>query len=152
MDKNLTSYCGLCCSDCIPSDSEFFSLIDSLDKKLQDIQFDYYADLKSESNDHFKDYTQFLAVLHQIRKLQCPRPCRLDGGKPLCTIRECARGNGFSGCWECEKRKDCTLLDRLRTIHPHLDYHLDLITRMGSAEWFEKRKEHYRWQIPDKNR
>ncbi|PWR72621.1 DUF3795 domain-containing protein [Methanospirillum lacunae] len=150
MNSNLTSFCGLCCSDCIPSDSELFSLIDSLDKKLQDIQFEQYAELKSETNEHFNDYSTFLVVLDQIRKLKCNRPCQLEGGKPNCTIRVCAGEKGFSGCWECENRKDCTLLDRLRTIHPHIDEHLDLINRVGPSDWFDMRKEHYRWQVVDR--
>ena len=149
MDPNLTSYCGLCCIDCIPSDAALFTLLKSLDAKLQDIQFDQYAELKSESDEHFKEYSTFLAVLYQMRTLQCSRPCRSGGGKTRCTIRECAQGKGFSGCWECETRPDCSLLDRLRTVHPHIDHHLDLITEMGPDEWFEKRKEHYRWQVPD---
>jgi hypothetical protein len=53
---------------------------------------------------------------------------------------------GLKGCWECEDRRRCTLLDGLRRVHPNLDYHLDLIAAMGPAQWFEKRKEHYRWQ------
>jgi hypothetical protein len=152
MDKNLTSYCGLYCSDCIPSDAELFSIIDSLDTKLQDIQFEYYAELKSESNEHFKDYSLFLTILHQVQKLQCSAPCRLEGGKSRCMIRECARGKELSGCWQCMERKECALLDRLRIVHPHIDYHLDLIEEMGPVTWFEKRKEHYRWLVPDDHR
>lgn len=152
MDANLTSYCGLCCSDCIPSDAELFSIIDSLDRKLQDIQFEYYAELKSDSNEYFKDYSLFLTILHQIQKLRCSVPCRLGGGKSRCIIRECAKGRGLSGCWQCLERKKCPLLDRLRTFHPHIDYHLDCIEEMGLAAWFEKRKEHYRWQVPDEQR
>ena len=52
----------------------------------------------------------------------------------------------MKGCWECQDRHECTMLNRLRSIHPNLDYHLDLIEEMGPADWFEKRKEHYIWQ------
>jgi hypothetical protein len=56
------------------------------------------------------------------------------------------KNKGLKGCWECEDRRRCTLLDALRRIHPNLDYHLDLIEDMGPAQWFKKREEHYRWQ------
>jgi hypothetical protein len=147
MDENLTSYCGLCCSDCIPSHSEFFTLIDNLDEMLKDIQFEHYAELKSETIEEFKKYPTFLSVLHQIRRLRCSRPCRDGGGYSQCTIRQCPQDKGFSGCWQCKTRLDCSLLDHLRTVHPYLNYHLDLIQELGAAEWFAKRKEHYRWQV-----
>jgi hypothetical protein len=82
MDENLTSYCGLCCSDCIPSHAEFFSLVDSFDEMLKDIQFEHYAELKSEVTEEFRRYPEFLSVLHHIRGLRCSRPCRLGGGNP----------------------------------------------------------------------
>lgn len=151
MDENLTSYCGLCCSDCIPSNEEFFALVDKLDTMLVDLRFEHYAALKSEATEEFRNYPAFLSVLHQIGMLRCSRPCRCGGGYPQCTIRQCAKDKGFSGCWECTTRADCSLLDRLRLIHPYLDYHLDLIEEMGPAEWFSKRKEHYRWQIREKD-
>jgi hypothetical protein len=150
MDENLTSYCGLCCGDCIPSRAELFSLTDSLDAMLEDMQFGHYAELKSDVTEEFRDYPKFLNVLHKIRGLRCSSPCRLGGGKPDCTIRQCAQEKGFSGCWQCSARRDCSLLDRLRTVHPYIDEHLDLIQRMGPAGWFEKRKEHYRWQVKGK--
>jgi Protein of unknown function (DUF3795) len=150
MDESLTSYCGLCCSDCIPSRADFFELVDNLDTMLNDLQFEHYAELKSEQNQKFREYPTFLSVLHEIQKLRCTGPCRNGGGYPQCTIRQCAKDKGFSGCWQCSARPDCALLDRLRTVHPHLDYHLDLIQEMGPAEWCAKRKAHYRWQVKGK--
>jgi hypothetical protein len=150
MDENLTSYCGLCCSDCIPSRSEFFSLVDNVEKMLVDLRFEHYAKLKSEVIEEFREYSTFLSVLHHIGMLRCAGPCRCGGGHPQCPIRQCAQSKGFSGCWQCKTRPGCSLLGRLRTIHPHLDDHLDLIQEMGPAEWFAKRKEHYRWQVKAK--
>lgn len=150
MDERLTSYCGLCCSDCIPSRQEFFSLADALDEALNGLQFEQYAKLKSASTAEFRKYPAFLSVLTHIRKLRCLGPCRSGGGKPGCRIRQCAQDKGFSGCWQCRERKGCSLLDRLRPVHPHLDEHLDLIQQSGPAGWFAKRKEHYRWQVKDK--
>jgi len=54
---------------------------------------------------------------------------------------------GYPGCWECERRPVCPLLDPLRAVHPHLDAHLALIREMGPVDWFDGRREHYRWQL-----
>jgi len=95
----------------------------------------------------FKEYQNFVSVLKSIKALRCSGPCRLGGGKPQCLIRDCALGKGLKGCWECLERPGCSLLTRLRAIHPNLDYHLDLIMKLGPEKWFEKRKEHYRWLV-----
>ncbi len=147
MDERLTSYCGLCCSDCIPSRASFFALADGLERELVALRFDEYAALKGEGDETFRDYPTFLSVLEAIRELRCPGPCREGGGKPGCAIRDCARERGHEGCWECETRPLCERLARLRAAHPHLDPHLDLIHELGPAGWFEQRQAHYRWQL-----
>ncbi|HEY9160971.1 MAG TPA: DUF3795 domain-containing protein [Desulfomonilia bacterium] len=147
MNESLTSYCGLCCADCIPSKAEFFELIDRFEAMLEQLQFEKYAELKSETDGVFNEYLKFVSVLKGMKTLRCSKPCRLGGGKAQCTIRDCVQKNGLKGCWECRERPGCSLLARLRTIHPNLDYHLDLIKELGSEKWFEKRKEHYRWQV-----
>jgi hypothetical protein len=48
MDESLTSYCGLCCADCIPSREEFFTLVSSLEEMLAELKFEHYAELKSD--------------------------------------------------------------------------------------------------------
>jgi hypothetical protein len=35
MDEKLTTYCGLCCADCIPSCEDLFALADRLDQMLE---------------------------------------------------------------------------------------------------------------------
>lgn len=146
MDEKFTAHCGLCCADCIPSHEELFALVDRLDQMLEQLQFDQYAMLKSAQNKEFGGYPAFISLLHQIKNLRCPAPCRQGGGKSYCEIRDCVQSKSLKGCWECKDRRECTLLDRLRRIHPNLDYHLDLIAEMGPDRWFEKRKEHYAWQ------
>jgi hypothetical protein len=147
MDEKFTSYCGLCCADCIPSCEAFFALVKKLDEMLEAIQFEHYAELKSGKNVEFKEYPKFLSILHHIKGLRCVVPCQLGGGNPQCKIRLCAQNKNLKGCWECQTRRECALLVSLRDIHPNLDYHIDLIEEMGPANWFEKRKEHYRWQM-----
>jgi hypothetical protein len=45
MDESLTSYCGLCCSDCIPSCEEFFTLVSRLEEMLGELKFGYRGDV-----------------------------------------------------------------------------------------------------------
>ena len=118
-----------------------------LAQMLAELRFEHYAELKSEIDEEFKEYPKFLSILHHIKGLRCANPCQLGGGNPQCKIRLCAQSKRLKGCWQCQARSECTLLDRLRGIHPNLDYHLDLIEEMGPGNWFEKRKEHYRWQV-----
>jgi hypothetical protein len=146
MDKRFTAWCGLCCVDCIPSKEAFFSLVQILDEMLSKIQFEEYARLKSEKSPIFKEYPVFLQVLREIKSLQCAVPCRNGEGKAGCEVRDCAKSRGYDGCWECEYRGTCNLLDPLRGVHPNIDYHLELIRQYGPKDWFQKRRAHYRWQ------
>lgn len=146
MNERLTACCGLCCVDCIPSHSELFALVNDLDRVLEDLRFEEYAALKADGNTTFRDYASFRSVFRAIRDLRCPGPCRERGGIRLCAIRDCAQERGNEDCWRCGTRSGCRHLDRLRTVHPHLAAHLDLIAELGPASWFERRREHYRWQ------
>ena len=145
MNKNLTAFCGICCGDCIPSKEEFFSTVERLDEMLGELQFEEYAEYKANRQPAFKEYPAFLSVLRQIKQLRCPA-CRQGGGNPQCEVKRCVQNKGLNGCWECNQRSGCVFLNRLRGVHPNLDYNLDLITNMGPEKWFEKRKEHYQWQ------
>ena len=120
--------------------------MDRLDRMLQELQFEQYAELKSARHGEFEDYPRFLSVLRQIKELRCTVQCQQGGGISRCEVRQCVQGKGLKGYWECEDRRGCNLLDGLRRVHPNLDYHLDLIADMGPAQWFGKSKEHYRWQ------
>ena len=146
MDKKYTAYCGLCCVDCIPSDEEFFSLIRHLEGRLDALQFQHYAKLKSKKDSTFNDYPKFLRVLKAIKSLRCAVPCRNGGGMPDCKVRWCAQRKSYNGCWECDKHEQCKLLAPLKKTHPNLDYHLGLIKKFGMAGWFKKRRAHYKWQ------
>jgi len=146
-DSRYTAYCGLCCLDCIPSDSEFFELIDGFEDKLDELQFGQYVLLKYQSHGMLGDYPEFMKTLAKIKSLKCSKPCRLGGGNADCRVRKCATSNGYEGCWACDGRAECGLLNELREFHPNLDYHLDIIAENGMHKWMDKRKAHYRWQV-----
>ncbi len=146
LNKSMTAYCGLCCADCIPSRRELFGLLDRLEALLGELRFEKYAQLKWARDREFKHYPRFISLLRKLKTLRCAAPCREGGGNPKCEVRRCARRRRLEGCWQCAKRARCSRLDALRRAHPNLDYHLALIARMGSANWFRQRRGHYRWQ------
>jgi hypothetical protein len=145
-NEEYTSYCGLYCADCIPSNSSLFAAAETLRDRLKDRKFEEYAKLKSSSNKAFKHYAEFSALLQEIIDLQCSSPCRLGGGKAVCPVRDCAQKKDLRGCWECDNRSDCELLAPLRQFHPNLDYHLTLISQLGENNWSAERKGHYFWE------
>ena len=145
-DAEYTSYCGLYCQDCIPSDSGLFLAAEGLQEYLQKRRFEEYAGIKARANKSFEKYAEFSELLQQIINLKCNAPCRNNGGKAVCPIRDCAQSKSFQGCWECDRRQECELLVQLRNIHPNIDYHLDLIAQAGIDNWSTGRKKHYFWE------
>jgi hypothetical protein len=145
-ERTLTSYCGLYCGDCIPSNRRLFALARELEDKLEELDFEEYADHKAKGDAVFRDYRGFLGVLRSIRGLECRRPCRAGGGKTSCAVRDCVQARGLPGCWECPEYRTCEVLGPLRRFHPNLECHLDLIRQEGIDGWSDRRKGHYPWQ------
>jgi hypothetical protein len=146
MDNKYTAYCGLCCTDCIPSNTHLFSLAHNLEVMLENLQFEEYAKLKSLKNPIFNDYSAFLHMLREIKSLECNRPCREGGGDSDCRIKRCVQSKGLEGCWQCGEHGDCKEIGRLKQVHPNLEFHLQLIKECGPKDWLKKRKAHYGWQ------
>jgi hypothetical protein len=144
-ERTYTSYCGLYCRDCIPSDRWLFTLAAELERKLADLHFEEYAAHKAKGDAVFGGYQEFVRFLQAIRGLECQAPCRAGGGKSTCAVRECVLGRRLSGCWDCAECRTCELLGPLRRFHPNLEHHLDLIRREGIDAWSAKRKGHYSW-------
>jgi len=145
-ERTLTSYCGLYCWDCIPSNRRLFALAGELEEKLAELHFEEYAAFKARGDASFLDYQRFLRVLQAIQGLECKAPCRAGGGKTSCAVRDCVLARQLPGCWDCSQHRTCELLDPLRRFHPNLEHHLDLIHQEGIAAWSAKRKRHYPWQ------
>ncbi|MBN1376568.1 MAG: DUF3795 domain-containing protein [Dehalococcoidia bacterium] len=151
--SRLTAYCGLYCKDCIPSKEELYSTAARLQTILEQLHFDRYAQLKagqtywSASNETYKHYPEFAAVLQAICRLECKSLCRDGGGwkGDRCQVRNCAIEKKMTGCWECAEYKTCEKLAPLLKFHPNLAYHLGLIKSEGINNWRSKRKGHYPW-------
>jgi hypothetical protein len=144
-DKKFTSYCGLYCLDCIPSNKELFSTVRELENQLSNLRFARYAELKSKGNDAWEDYPKLIEILKEIGKLESSAPCR-EGCQANCRIRECVLNKNYNGCWECDNYRNCELLQPLKEIHTNLEYHLELIQKEGLENWSVKRKSHYSWE------
>jgi hypothetical protein len=147
-EKRLTSYCGLYCLDCIPSNKCLFETLKKFDDQLSKAEFEKYAKIKSNANASFKKYPEFLEVLNAIKHLECKAPCRENSGFVDCKIRSCAISKNYEGCWECADFKTCQLLLPIKKIHSLLDFNLELIKRKGVDNWSTERGKHYSWSKP----
>jgi hypothetical protein len=142
-DSEYTSYCGLYCRDCIPSNKEFVDAVRQVKCILEEIQFEKYAEIKSKGDPIFEQYPVFAKLLSRISTIECVSPCRAGGSNPGCKIRECNISRNFTGCWECNDRQSCEQLKPLKQAHPNLEYHQELIKEKGLSEWSKHRKGHY---------
>jgi len=146
MSRRFTALCGLYCLDCIPSKERLFAAVKELDALLTELQFEHYAELKSKNNPAFNEYPKLVTLLREIAKLKCVAPCTEGGCKPNCEVRRCVLSHNLAGCWECADNQTCELLKPLKSVHPNLEYHLQLIKEHGPDNWPQRRRAHYRWQ------
>jgi hypothetical protein len=145
-EKKYTSYCGLYCQDCIPSNKKLFGVIKTLRSVLEELQFEKYARIKSQKDQIFAQYPIFAKLLTKIAALECTAPCREGGVTPNCKIRDCVLNRDYVGCWDCDEHKSCELLKPLKQVHSNLEYHLALIKNRGLENWNSERKGHYYFQ------
>jgi hypothetical protein len=139
-----TSFCGLYCRDCIPSNESLYRNVNQLMEKLSELEFENYADYKIPEEKQFSKYKDFISVLEKISQLHCKSYCRSPEFSKPCNIRKCVIKKDLEGCWDCEE-VNCKLLQKFKEIHPNLDYHHQLIRSKGN-EWVQHRKSHYKWQ------
>ncbi len=149
-DRRYTAYCGLYCRDCIPSKSELFQEIRTLEKTLIESGFEKYAERKSKKHNIYGNFPVFMDLLKEMQRLECTVPCREGpcseaGCSQDCRIRKCAVEKRFEGCWECENFRTCELLVPLKEFHPGLSNNLEMIKKHGIDSWSEKRGKHYLW-------
>ena len=156
--KELTSYCGLYCGDCIRYRSRAAELARDLLNECQDTQFGEYAEYKCSSVKQFDPvkqlthYKECREVLEAIVDLQCNSPCRMGGGCSAfsCGILDCCLKKKLEGCWECEEFENCDNFDPLKACHGERPQkHLSMIKELGLDNWTEYRYKPYMSQQPD---
>jgi hypothetical protein len=123
-EKDLIAYCGLYCGDCYQYQGKIADLARDLRKELRQVKFDERAEKMSANSFFaaFKNYPQCYELLGTMVKFRCKRACRGGGGPPVCKIRECCRGKGIEGCWQCDEFETCEKMDFLKAFHE--DAHL----------------------------
>jgi hypothetical protein len=149
-NRNLTSFCGLYCLDCIPANKELFELLLKLDKLLEKIKFKKYAELKAKKYKYFGNYDIFINVLKSMQKLQCRNGCYKGPVSQLgcaknCEIRRCVIKKKYNGCWDCGIFNECKLLKN-KKINASMLKNIKLIKKYGINGWIGKRGKHYIWQ------
>ncbi|ACL22255.1 conserved hypothetical protein [Desulfitobacterium hafniense DCB-2] len=150
MDKDLTSFCGLWCNDCIPGNEKLYALASELYQLLMDIDLKDYVKLKSQKVAEFRDYDIFINVLEAFEKLHCYNycrkgPCSEAGCAQSCKVRVCAIKKGLEGCWECNAYFSCEYIAEMQLFHPDIKHNLAMIKELGTDNWQERRGRHYNW-------
>ncbi len=149
-NRKYTAFCGLYCKDCIPSNKELFVLIDKLSHLLDNLGFEYYAELKSNRIKEFQNYKTFRTLLTEMRKLKCDTNCFEGpvseyGCNENCEMRQCVINKSIAGCWECKDYKICMKLEWHKKFHPGMEHNLNMIKEFGPDNWLDKRGKHYKW-------
>ena len=149
-DKNMTSFCGLWCGDCIPANEKIYELTSELNHLLIETGFKNYAEFKTRRVPEFNDYDTFVKVLNAFEKLHCYGHCRQgphseDAGCENCKIRLCSIEKGFEGCWDCDTYSSCEHIVKMKKFHPDIMQNLANIKEHGIDNWKVYRGKHYNW-------
>lgn len=118
-NKDLISYCGLYCGDCVGYQGKVADLSRDLRKELRQAKFDKTAEYLSTIScfDIFKKYGDCYEVLGALVKFRCRKTCKGGGGPPFCKMRKCCQKKGIDGCWQCDEFETCEKLDFLKPVH-----------------------------------
>jgi hypothetical protein len=140
--KDLVTYCGLYCGDCILYKGEIADLARDLRKKLRESEFDEAAKNISKVFKPFENYPQCYEVLGAMVKLRCKRGCRANGGPPGCAIRKCCHKKGIKGCWECTDFENCSKFNFLKARHGDANVNnLRRLKRSGVDSFIKGKRE-----------
>ena len=116
--KELVSFCGLYCKDCIRYQYPTMKTAQTLLDNLSENTFESYAVIKKNTNKTFKNYDGFIEVLQDIVQLRCDQPCRITGGCSSFAyqILRCCREKGCEGCWACKQLYACDKFKFLKAL------------------------------------
>ncbi len=123
-----TGFCGLYCGDCSFGSGVIPDLARDLRKELRAMRFDQVAETIPFKE--FRQYPECYRVLGAMVKLRCGG-CRTGPRSKFCKVAECARRNGYEGCWECGEFTECKKLQFLEPVHG--EGHLKNLKRIGAA-------------------
>lgn len=149
--RQLTTYCGLWCGDCVPAQQELYAAARRLQALMEQYHFAAYAASKAAQVPAFVRFAEFEQTLAAILREECTLPC-VEGPcsqancGPGCPIRVCVLDKGLAGCWECQEHEQCERLLAMVPRHPDLMYSLRMIAEHGVDDWPAWRGAHHPWQ------
>lgn len=139
-DKNLISYCGLYCGDCLFYTGSIADSAKDLRKEL--IKYKFYEVAKALPFKEFKNYHECYEMLGAMTNLRC-KGCRERDRAKYCNIAICAHKKEYKGCWECDEFETCQQFDFLKAVHKDANLkNLRKIKKYG-IDSFLKGKMHF---------
>ena len=145
--KELLTYCGFYCGDCLGYTGVVADAAEDLKKVLDRYQF-----VRTAHNvfpKQLEDYDKFYKMLGFMTSLRCPGICRREEGEgpSSCGVRDCCREKGFFACYECDGFETC---DKLWSLHGgiHTDScmkNMKAIRAMGLETWLAQGQRSCYW-------
>lgn len=148
-NKDSTAYCGIYCPDCMWYRNNFSALANELLDKLDQVNFERYASVKSPFGTELEHYKEFADILKFIANNNCKEPCRKGGGcgGHPCKIMKCAMEKNYEGCWQCSEMKECDKFDIVKPRCGDTPYNnLLKIKELGYDGWINEKGPYYIWQ------
>ena len=148
--KELLTYCGFYCGDCLGYTGVIADAATDFKTMLDKYKFERTA--KCVLPDQLKDYDRFYEIVSFMTGLKCPLICRARQDSSVsCVVRKCCIDNGFYACYECDNFEAC---DKLKSLMEGLHYKSSLknlrsIQQMGLEEWISRGKRHHYWDEGD---
>lgn len=144
--RDLVTYCGLYCDDCMAREGKVADLATDLKKALERAGFERSAEGLSDIPFFraLKKYPDFVEVLDVLTNSRCDKPCKEGGANPQCEVRICCKEKEIEGCWVCGEFVDCEKLVFLENVHgiAHIR-NLRRLKRKGAGEFVKGRHDWY---------
>lgn len=149
--KELLSYCGLYCGDCLGYTGVIADAAGEFKAVLERYRFDLTA--KVVFPEELRNYDAFSEALRFMAGLRCPQICREgEGSGTSCEVRRCCREKDLYACHECSSFETC---EKLRSAFGglHTDSclkNLRAVREMGLDEWVIEGERHHYWDKADR--
>jgi hypothetical protein len=136
---SLVTYCGGYCGGCWIKNGKIREMAGTLQKTLRGWAVPERAKALASLEPAAAHYGELEGVLDWIQAQTC-QGCRAPGsvclwGDPVCPVRDCARGKGVLGCFECAEEKGCEKIAILDRGDPTMPGNRARMREIGMATW-----------------
>jgi hypothetical protein len=143
--KELLTYCGFYCGDCMGYTGVIADAVARFEAVLDAYKFDRTA--KCMFPQELVGFDRFREMLGFMTGLRCPGLCRREWQAAGCEVRDCCVAKGFYACFECDDLEVC---DVLKSLHEGLHYdasmkNLRAVREMGLEAWIAQGERHCYW-------